>query len=155
MYSYIDRHYHKIDCSCDKCWRKRNGLRTNGKLGNNTKKAIKRRKKKARFVPKIDYFEYIESPQWIERKQHYYKTNTKQCRACGSYGNVDLHHIEYSSLGNEKDIDLVCLCRDCHKEFHANNKTSKNMRAKMLLYIKNKQSHLKELKKYIELLKTT
>lgn len=82
----------------------------------------KRKQKKIKQKPKViipkKYKKYIKSGFWKQRKKHFYQRNKKQCQACDSIKNVDLHHLLYKEYGNEKDEHLVALCRDCHQEFH-------------------------------------
>ena len=45
-----------------------------------------------------------------------------RCQRCGNIA-VDEHHILYKSLGgDEKEENLICLCRSCHDQAHANGK---------------------------------
>lgn len=67
---------------------------------------------------KVDYYEYINSDKWRERRKLYYKDNQRKCICCDATVNLDLHHITYFSLGNELDTDLAPMCKKCHKEFH-------------------------------------
>lgn len=32
--------------------------------------------------------------------------------------NLQIHHIHYNNIGNEKMEDLVTLCINCHAEIH-------------------------------------
>lgn len=32
--------------------------------------------------------------------------------------NMDTHHIDYASIGNERFGDLIVICRGCHDELH-------------------------------------
>jgi len=70
---------------------------------------------------KVDYEQYINSPQWRARKVDYYSRHPKRCRACDTSNGViiDLHHHTYERLGYELDEDLVPLCRYHHKQIHA------------------------------------
>lgn len=137
---------HVEDCGCGRCFNKAVKA-TNPKYTARYRKAQKQKNKTAN-----PYFEYIQSPKWQARKERYYQTHKRQCQACGSNRDIDLHHMIYGSFGNEPDTTLVCLCRVCHKDFHSKNKMSKYMMDSTLQYIRNKQATLRTLKKYIELL---
>lgn len=39
------------------------------------------------------------------------------CSACGSGPSVDAHHTDYN-----KPLDIIWLCRKCHRGWHRNNK---------------------------------
>lgn len=121
---------HRSDCYCDACFKH---------------KCKQGRKKKKGFTG--DYFEYIRSPYWLKRKAKFYKTNKRQCLACGSYSNIDLHHTEYGNFGNEPDYALVTLCRTCHDEFHASNRTQRDMIKTTWAFIRAKQARLYRLRR--------
>lgn len=67
---------------------------------------------------KISYDKYINSDEWTNLKDNYFLTHEKICSACGSLSSIDLHHMTYDRLGNEKDIDLIPLCDICHDQYH-------------------------------------
>lgn len=90
-------------------------------------KKKKRGKKLKRVKIPVKYNEYIKSIFWNERKIRYYQIHKRVCQACLSTKNIDLHHIVYGNFGNEKDEYLVCLCRDCHEEYHETYKIKGNM----------------------------
>lgn len=80
---------------------------------------LKEQKKQPRQKKtKPKYKEYIASPSWQDRKHLYYLKYGKHCLVCQSREHVDLHHTNYSRLGNERDEDLMALCRQCHEAFH-------------------------------------
>jgi 5-methylcytosine-specific restriction endonuclease McrA len=42
-----------------------------------------------------------------------------RCQKCGSSGNLDVHHINRrSALGDDAEINLITVCRECHKMLH-------------------------------------
>lgn len=62
--------------------------------------------------------EYYESDHWKVFKKAYYSQHPKRCWATGRTDNIDLHHITYENLGNEKDEDVIPLCREMHEKLH-------------------------------------
>ena len=51
----------------------------------------------------------------------------KRCVICGSIKNRVAHHLNHASYFPEQRYDVengVCLCRDCHIQFHCNFKRS-------------------------------
>lgn len=45
----------------------------------------------------------------------------KKCQRCGATRNLDVHHVQKINCYDEHFFDVeygVCLCRDCHREFH-------------------------------------
>ena len=87
-------------------------------------------------LSKSEYYQYIKSPQWAEkRKQFYssklYKTLRQKnkgwcCYCCGIDDRpLDLHHRTYKRLGAENiSVDLVPVCRECHDAIHVLHKNS-------------------------------
>ena len=75
----------------------------------------------------LKYKEYIVSDFWKKRKQKFFTKYKKECTACLSEENINLHHMHYGNYGNEPDEWLVALCKNCHEEFHTNYELSANM----------------------------
>jgi len=66
-----------------------------------------------------DYHTYIVSPEWLYRKQEYYRSHKKECRTCGSEDRqIHLHHRTYARVYREDDTDLMPLCSECHSALH-------------------------------------
>lgn len=118
---------HRPTCGCNSCF----------------KKSIKN--KKLKKPPTIDYFEYINSELWVERKEAYYRKHKKQCKACGSYKLINLHHMVYGNFGNEPDNAMICLCDLCHKEFHAIYQTTRDLRQQTNQFIAHKQATIRRI----------
>lgn len=68
---------------------------------------------------RLEYNDYISSPEWKERSKEIRKKNPK-CSLCNRVGALHVHHRTYVRLGNEEDGDLITLCKDCHDLFHQN-----------------------------------
>lgn len=75
-------------------------------------------------LDKIDYYDYIESDGWREKADRAKLRAGMRCQLCNRYGTLNAHHRTYERLGNELEEDLIVLCRDCHKMFHANRKVA-------------------------------
>ena len=81
-------------------------------------------------LSKSDYYDYIRSPMWIEKKKQYYSSKmyktlrrgnkTWCCYCCLTTDKrLDLHHRTYKRLGEENiAVDLVPVCRECHDKIH-------------------------------------
>lgn len=63
------------------------------------------------------YKEYIKSYKWKKRKKEYIKKFWDKCWVCENEWK-QLHHRTYKNLWNEKDEDLILLCRRCHHKLH-------------------------------------
>lgn len=69
----------------------------------------------------MNYQEYIESPGWKSKAKYIKEHRGNKCQVCGISGKfmpLHVHHNNYDRIQKELDIDLVVLCRDCHKLFH-------------------------------------
>ena len=71
------------------------------------------------------YFDYIHSPQWQARSAECIRKAGYKCQQCGNIGKLEVHHKVYKNLGNEKDDDLIAVCKQCHKEIHAQKQENK------------------------------
>ena len=62
---------------------------------------------------------YINSSQWNTLRKHILKRDNYTCQSCRSQGiPLEVHHISYSNFMQEKDTDLISLCRECHERQH-------------------------------------
>jgi len=76
-------------------------------------------------VSKIDYREYINSPEWYKKSSEI-KKRVGKCQVCGSQYNLRTHHNTYENLGDEKPEDLIVLCDTCHGIFHRRGRIKPN-----------------------------
>lgn len=75
------------------------------------------------FIAKEIYKNYLSSDEWRLKKLHVmFHNGGRGCIYCGAKKNLDVHHLTYRNIGDESLEDLIVLCRDCHKEAHANLK---------------------------------
>jgi hypothetical protein len=66
----------------------------------------------------MPYAEYLQTPEWQERRQKALKRAGYACQVCYSNVNLHVHHRTYSHRGIERDFDLTVLCAACHEVFH-------------------------------------
>lgn len=64
-----------------------------------------------------DYSEYLRSPEWRGVKARYIASDLPQTCICGEI-EVDMHHLTYERVGQERITDLMPLCRTCHEMVH-------------------------------------
>ena len=79
----------------------------------------------ARFLElkKMKYQDYLQTPEWKERRQKHLKSAGFRCQICNSSEQpLDVHHRTYERRGNEYYKDLIVLCRNCHSTFHESGK---------------------------------
>ena len=69
----------------------------------------------------VDYYAYIESDKWKQRRKPVIE-KYPFCQVCKLAPSTQVHHISYKNLGDEKDWELLAVCKDCHKEIHGLNK---------------------------------
>lgn len=61
------------------------------------------------------YKQYLRSPQWDVKRAAAIKADGGRCRKCGKAGKLEVHHISYIRMGQERPEDLMALCPDCHR----------------------------------------
>lgn len=88
------------------------------------------------------YKKYLQSQHWNNVKNNYYVHNPKECYICGSPEYINLHHKTYKRLGEEREGDLISLCKDHHKECHELIQISK-----LFGFYTNLKTIVKKLKK--------
>lgn len=90
------------------------------KLGSRTKKANQnhRKKSKAKKAWWKKYRTYLRSPEWKAKREELFKLRGKLCETCTSTRNIQVHHLTYKRVFNEKLNDLQVLCKSCHKKIH-------------------------------------
>lgn len=73
----------------------------------------------AKYLANIPYENYLETPEWQQKKRKALEYADFRCQICNS-SNSDLHvhHRTYERRGNELDSDLTVLCNPCHDMFH-------------------------------------
>lgn len=77
-----------------------------------------------------EYITRLQSPEWRDFATRIKREREWRCQLC--YGEhlgdgLQIHHIHYNTLGHERDIDVLCLCKTCHpvademRKLHNNN----------------------------------
>ena len=64
------------------------------------------------------YHDYLQSPQWSERRQRALNLHGRKCSICGSKYDLHVHHLTYINLFHEPLKDLAVLCQGCHENEH-------------------------------------
>lgn len=73
--------------------------------------------KKLKRMGYSNYTEYLESPHWLKFKRKYY-SKKRDCLVCNTTKALNLHHVSYDHLGDERQSDVIPLCRPCHVDVH-------------------------------------
>lgn len=69
-------------------------------------------------VYKDAYYEYLESDQWLNIRRIALMKSDFKCEKCGNKENLNVHHLNYNSVFDEKIRDIIVLCKGCHKNQH-------------------------------------
>ena len=64
------------------------------------------------------YASYLSSTTWLELRALILKRDGFKCCSCGSSYELQVHHITYKDIYNEKPEQLVTLCKTCHTKLH-------------------------------------
>jgi hypothetical protein len=67
----------------------------------------------------IDYKKYIGSQKWKAKRDKKLEQAGYRCEKCGvsKYSKkLEVHHLNYGNLGNEKLSELIVLCKECHEK---------------------------------------
>jgi 5-methylcytosine-specific restriction endonuclease McrA len=66
----------------------------------------------------VDYYQYIQSPEWHERAEAAKQRAGFHCQLCNADDQttvLNVHHRTYERLGHEPEEDIIVLCRACHE----------------------------------------
>jgi hypothetical protein len=66
-----------------------------------------------------EYYDYLQSEAWAIKRRERLHIDGYTCQDCGENQRpLDMHHLTYKRLGNERMSDLLTLCRRCHDYRH-------------------------------------
>ena len=82
---------------------------------------------------KQDKKDYMRSEKWKQKRKLVLQRDGYCCMDCLSGDQLEVHHITYKRLGNEKLSDLATVCRSCHQKIH--NKYGYNYQRNYPLFI--------------------
>lgn len=63
----------------------------------------------------MDYYEYIQSPEWQQVRKRALGYWGYKCAICCSTEALQVHHRTYEHLGQEHPTDVIVLCDECHE----------------------------------------
>ena len=64
------------------------------------------------------YLIYLLSDEWKAKRLQVLKRDNNLCQDCKVTPAVDVHHLTYIHLFNERLEDLLAICRTCHVKRH-------------------------------------
>lgn len=82
------------------------------------KEKSKRKRTRKRKTRRVNYYEYINSDEWKQKRNDALERANNKCSECGSEHDLHVHHLTYKRLGRELPEDLQVLCADCHAIVH-------------------------------------
>lgn len=65
----------------------------------------------------MKYRDYIDSDEWKQKQKSFLKKHPI-CELCNKYEADEVHHKNYTSIGDEQEDDLMSLCNRCHFCLH-------------------------------------
>lgn len=72
-----------------------------------------------RMLEFLDYSEYLHTDAWHAVRMDAIARAGGKCEWCGGPGPFEIHHLDYSHLGEPEELDDVrCLCVPCHRSAH-------------------------------------
>jgi hypothetical protein len=65
------------------------------------------------------YKSYLNSPEWARFRLHVFNKRGRRCEDCGiSNVPLQLRHVYYDRVGNERPEDVIINCIPCHQRKH-------------------------------------
>lgn len=76
---------------------------------------------------KVEYEEYLKSPQWQTIRRKKAKEQNNLCEICHKkvLKGYHIHHKTYIRFKKERLNDLMFLCEDCHIKLHSKQNKGK------------------------------
>ncbi|MEP0149979.1 MAG: hypothetical protein ABJE71_07505 [Nitratireductor sp.] len=88
-----------------------------------------RRAARVRDLRSMPYRDYLNTPEWQDRRKRALRSAGFKCQTCSGGGQLHVHHRTYARRGDEWNKDLIVLCAACHQLFHDNGRLAENGRA--------------------------
>ena len=66
----------------------------------------------------LEYQAVMQSAGWRHRRSQAIRRAGRRCQECGAAGPLDVHHLSYAHLGDERPWELVAVCERCHARLH-------------------------------------
>lgn len=66
----------------------------------------------------MPYAEYLQTEHWRQMREVDFRTHGRRCFICIRTTGLEIHHVIYDNLGDEKPEDMVPLCREHHQAQH-------------------------------------
>jgi hypothetical protein len=64
------------------------------------------------------YHSYLNSEKWHDKRNQMLNFADYKCSRCNETENLQVHHLNYNTIGEESLSDLEVVCVSCHKKIH-------------------------------------
>lgn len=105
-----------VDCAAKHLEERRTQQSPNHKPRSVVRAIAREREVNAEVILSKQYIDYMQSPQWLVRREAVLQRDEYICQACCERTATEVHHLNYDHLGNEPMFDLVSVCHDCHEQ---------------------------------------
>jgi hypothetical protein len=81
------------------------------------------------------YTTHLKSEAWSRFRRSIISERGQKCEACGNEGTgLQLHHLTYERLGDERPSDVQLLCWMCHRKADEKREREARIRSERSLY---------------------
>jgi 5-methylcytosine-specific restriction endonuclease McrA len=74
----------------------------------------------------LSYQEYLATEHWQHVRAAALWAVRGRCVLCGSEQGLQVHHVNYDSLGHETPDDVTVLCSRCHEAYSVGRQMEKS-----------------------------
>ena len=67
------------------------------------------------------YHNYLNTKEWFDKRNISLEYANYKCCRCNETENLQIHHLNYNTVGDESIGDLEVVCNKCHKNIHKIN----------------------------------
>tara|TARA_R110000824_G_scaffold387601_1_gene582948 strand:+ start:110 stop:643 length:534 start_codon:yes stop_codon:yes gene_type:complete len=64
------------------------------------------------------YHSYLNTKEWHDKRNKMLKYANYKCSRCENTEKLQIHHLNYNTIGEESLSDLEVVCVSCHKIIH-------------------------------------
>lgn len=106
-----------ISWLCEPCRNAERAVQTAAEAARQ-REAAARARQRVHELRTMPYLEYLQTPEWQERRKAALKRAGYSCQVCNRRRELHVHHRTYERRGEELARDLITLCDDCHALYH-------------------------------------
>lgn len=81
-----------------------------------------------------NYEDYLTTAHWQETRKRKLMAVGHKCQRCNRYHALEVHHLTYERLGEERMEDLEVLCPICHRKAHGIEPNAEDWRRARWVY---------------------